>query len=557
MLGLLGTAMLMNPPLTEKTLRVTDFGARPNTEEDATPVFQRVVDAARKSKVPVRIVIPRGTYHFFPTHARRRKAYLSNCTEPFLDATRVIALDLSDLRNVTLDGDHAKFLMRGKMSMVFAERSRNLTLRGVEFDTLRPTVSEITVVEKGDDYCVAEVHRDSKYRIEGDHIVWVGENWEGRHNLVQHYEAKNHTTWRGPDPLANATKITEIAPRRLRIEAPPEALTHVVVNRTYQLRDRTRDEAAMWFSRCRDVQITNVIARTLPSFGLLFQFTQNVTVDGLVTVPAEGSGRTVVAAADVLHFSGCRGQITVKRSLLGYAHDDAINVHGTHLRIVAVEPDGRVRVRFMHPQTFGFQAFTPGDKVEFIRQRTMLPFGDAVVRKVEMVDPHDQLLTLDRPLPPDVELDRDALENATWTPSVEVSHCEFVSIPTRGILVTTRRKVWIHDNKFWRIPMASVLVEDDARGWYESGYVRDLRITDNDFTECHGPVIEVNPQNEKFEGYVHRGLGVERNTFQNCSFPLVSARALDGLSLRGNKPVGVATGEQVQATQCRNVRVEG
>lgn len=551
MLAIVGATLLASPGLT---LRVTDFGLSPDSGQDATPVFQRVIAQARSSRVPVRIVVPRGNYHFFSQHATRRKAYLSNCTEPFRDATRTIALDLSDLRNVSLVGDGAKFLMRGKMTMVVAERSRNLRLQGIEFDSIRPTVSEMTAIEKGDGYWIASIHPDSRFRIQDNRIVWVGENWEGTHNLVQHYDPQRQTTWRDADPVANATRIEQVGPMRLRIEVPPETLSKVTVGWTYQLRDRVRDESAMWFSRCQDVVLEDVIARALPSFGLLFQFTQNVTIRGLEVTPDPASGRTTVAAADILHFSGCRGRIRVLNSTLDAAHDDAINVHGTHLQISDLLPDGRVRVRFMHPQTFGFLAFTAGDKVEFIRQSTMLPYGEAVVRAVEQEDLYHQVLTLDRSLPEGVEVGRDALENATWTPSLEVAHCKIMRVPTRGILVTTRRKVEIHDNLFFRVPMASILVEDDARGWYESGYVRDLRVYKNRFFECRGPVIEINPQNETFGGYVHRGLRVTGNTFERCGSPLVEARALDGLQFQGNRIDGGVDGPAVKAVDVRNAR---
>ena len=55
-----------------------------------------------------------------------------------------------------------------------------------------------------------------------------------------------------------------------------------------------------------------------------------------------------------------------------------------------------------------------------------------------------------------------SVENVTWTPEVEIRNNYFSRIPTRGILVTTRRKVVIEDNVFYRIPMSGVLVSDDV-----------------------------------------------------------------------------------------------
>lgn len=55
-----------------------------------------------------------------------------------------------------------------------------------------------------------------------------------------------------------------------------------------------------------------------------------------------------------------QGKIIVRDCVLGASHDDAINVHGTHLRIVDQPAPNKITVRFMHPQTFGFDAFAVG-----------------------------------------------------------------------------------------------------------------------------------------------------------------------------------------------------
>lgn len=69
----------------------------------------------------------------------------------------------------------------------------------------------------------------------------------------------------------------------------------------------------------------------------------------------------------------------------------------------------------------------------------------------------------------------------------------------------------IEDNVFYRIPMSGVLVSDDARGWYESGPVRDVTIRRNLFMECGSPVIAVMPENDRYEGAVHRNVRIEAN----------------------------------------------
>jgi hypothetical protein len=57
------------------------------------------------------------------------------------------------------------------------------------------------------------------------------------------------------------------------------------------------------------------------------------------------------------------------------------------------------------------------------------------------------LVTLQQPVPKEFQ-HNDVLENVTWTPEVEIRGCRVSRIPTRGFLITTRRRVPVEDNEF-------------------------------------------------------------------------------------------------------------
>lgn len=551
-------ALLLGAIPQATRISVADFGATPNSGKDATPAFQKAIEAVKKARGPVTLVVPPGRYDFFSLRATRRVCYYSNATEPGSDGMRTIAIDLSDVKDVTVDGPGARLVMRGQMTMLVAERAENLTLNGLEFDFARPTVSEIRAVDKGDGYWIGQVHADSKYRLKENRIEWYGEDWSGTHNLVQHYHPL-FRVWRGDDPTAGATAIREEKEGRLRFEVPAQALDQVEVGRIYQFRDTTRKETGMWFNRSRNVTLNKIQIRAMAGFGVLFQFTENVNVNGIEVAPARGSGRTCAAAADILHFSGCRGQIQIQRSILSSAHDDAINIHGTHLRVMERLDERRIRVRFMHPQTWGFLAFAEKDEIEFVRKDTLLPFAKGVVKAVEAPNPHEQILTLEGDVPADLKLDSDAVENVTWTPSVTIAGCEISFVPTRGILVTTRQPVRIIGNTFLRTPMPAVLLEDDAAGWYESGAVHDLLIQGNQFVECANETIQVNPQNQVHAGPVHRNIRIEGNVFNQVGPIAVCAKSTDGLSVVANQfrwKRGTPEADFVRTRDTTNVRVQ-
>lgn len=111
--------------------------------------------------------------------------------------------------------------------------------------------------------------------------------------------------------------------------------------------------------------------------------------------------------------------------------------------------------------------------------------------------------------------------------------------------------------------MSGVLVSDDARGWYESGPVRDVTIRRNLFMECGSPVIAVMPENDRYEGAVHRNVRIEANRFVICQGDeAVSARATDGLIIRDNY-ISVAGDGSVspdaffRTEDCKDVTISG
>ena len=60
------------------------------------------------------------------------------------------------------------------------------------------------------------------------------------------------------------------------------------------------------------------------------------------------------------------------------SQDDGVNVHGTHLQIVAQPSATSIVVQFMQRESYGFLAFFPGDKVQFTRADTLVSFGTCV-----------------------------------------------------------------------------------------------------------------------------------------------------------------------------------
>ncbi|MGM9674786.1 MAG: right-handed parallel beta-helix repeat-containing protein, partial [Bacteroidaceae bacterium] len=293
----------------------------------------------------------------------------------------------------------------------------------------------------------------------------------------------------------------------------------------------------------KNVMLEDVQIHYMHGLGIVSQYTRNVTMRRVKCVPSDTSGRILASSADFMHFSGCSGKVTIQECTFSGAHDDPINVHGTNLRAVDKIDDHTLELRFMHGQSYGFNAYFDGDTVAFVRPSTMERYPSAVVTDVKKISERVVRVSFDRNVPSNLELGHDCVENMTCTPEVEILGCYFTHTNTRGTLVTTPRRVVIEGNTYYKTGMSAILIEGDAEGWFESGPVCDVLIKQNRFVDCAyqggpaGAVIALNPSNTMVDTRypVHRNVRIVDNTFQCSGNPALYAKSTNGLTFTGNK----------------------
>ena len=502
---------------------------------------------------PVTVHFTPGRYDFDPLHAHREAYQISN-TNADPDGLKAVGLHLKQAKHLRISGPGAVIHARGKMIHVCIDACEDITLDGLAFDYHRPTVSEFTVTATGDDFAELVVHKDSAYTIKDGALIWQGEGWTESGGLGQELDLKTGRVKRMKDPLAGL-RFSETKPFHLRATGNHRLKPGLI----YQLRNPFRDYCGAFTRHSRDITWRNVHFRFIHGMGIVSQFSENLTFDSIRIAPDPASGRTTAAWADCIQASGCRGKFLVKNSHFSGAHDDAINIHGTHLRVVESHPERReVKLRFIHDQTFGFPAFLTGDDVEFARRDSLATYGPNRVAGSVLLDPKTMLVALENPLPSDIR-ENDVMENVTWTPEVEIRGCTVRHIPTRGFLCTTRRPVLIEDNDFHATHMPAILIENDANGWFESGPVRDMTIRNNRFHHCGEPGIHINPRNSVPNKSVHRNIRIENNTFHLRDKLAIGAKSTTGLHITGNtihSPQPLSNNSWLHTTDCDDVTVE-
>jgi hypothetical protein len=522
----------------QTVIHASNYGVRSNSFENASTAIQKSIDAC-KVKSDAVLILPGGRIDIWPEGAAKRELYISNSTEnDELPKIKSIAFLFEDCKNLTLDGNNTLVVLHGKMVSFAILNSSNIKIKNIRFDYERPTMSELTIKSITDHSVEAEIHPDSKYVIDNGRIIFYGDGWKTKsYHTIIFEPATNSLRYNNFKPFVES-KAVQLSPFCVRFEGnfsenkfhPGDVLT---------VRDPYRDNCGAFINLSKDIQLEDVKMYFMHGLGIVSQFSENISLLKVVVAPRENSGRIIASFADCFHFSGCRGLVKIDSCFTSGSHDDAVNVHGTHLQIMKLD-GGKIIVRFMHHQTYGFDAFFAGDSIAFVDPKTLMPLGTAKLKAAKLISKHEMEIEVDGTLPSFVKADL-CIENLTWTPEVIIQNSRFERTPTRGLLVTTRRKVVIQNNTFYHTGMFPILIADDALSWFESGAVQDVTIRNNSFEECGynsgSGAIQIAPENhELLPGkMVHRNISIINNTFKMTNEAVVSARSTDRLVFTGNK----------------------
>lgn len=509
---------------------------------DAGKALNDAIKKASKAKGPVEIRLAPGIYNISKEKSLIRYYRISNTASEVEHPTanKHIGLLFKGLHNVTLNGSgKATLLTHGEMTPWVIDSCSNIKFTGLTVDAADPSVPEMTVIERSDNHILAKVNERSRYEIRNGKLYWKGYGWEFTDGIAQLFSPTDGTNLRCDSPIALAKNAEEVAEGTVRFTYAGNA-PKCQSGETFQMRHAIRSEVAGLINRSTDITLYGIRFKFMGNFGVVSQMSTNITVENVTCWADSATERTAVGFADFFQMSGCRGLVKFKNCRFGSAHDDPINIHGTHLKITKSQGD-KLLLKYMHHQTFGFLGFSAGDTLSVTDPTTLLPVGYCTVTDARMTDERNTELTISNMHPVDgktlpTSLEGMIVENRTWCPTVKIEDCFFSVIPTRGILVTTWRPVSITGNHFLKCPMAAILIADDGRSWYESGAVENVSISDNIFEACSNPVISIAPENVLSDaGYVHRNISVTDNTFISNHPVRIGLCSVDGFTFSGNK----------------------
>lgn len=451
------------------------------------------------------------------------------------DGKRFSAVYLNDRKNVIIDGNGATILVHGKMTPILFYRCENITVRNLTIDYAVPTMTEFTVLDSDNGVITIRINEDCLWRVDGNVLYWCGEKgsdgtvyWENACNAPKRYvkvfSPETETTRDFSRNDLTFQKIEVIGKNILKCTLLNSAAV-LKKGEIVQTRNIMRDQVGSMFERCRNLTFENLRVKFMHGLGMVSQFSENITFKNCDFTP--GENRTIASTADFFQFSGCKGNIVIENCCAFGAQDDYVNVHGTHLRVIETDPsECSILVRFMHAESWGFQAFETGDDIEFIRWDTLEPYDDARIIAYEKLNNTDIKIIVSK-LPAGIIAGKDVVENITYRPNLYVRNCNFGPTSGRGILATTGGEVIIENNCFFKLCGPALLIEDDCNFWFESGYTKNITFRNNEVISCNfgktmeiAPVIQCTPKvmNEVYEGFVHERLNVYGNRFLNSLY---------------------------------------
>ncbi|MDY3884390.1 hypothetical protein [Porphyromonas somerae] len=525
---------------------LSDYGAVVNkTTKTNGPALQKLLADAKvasKAGKSVTIHLPKGHLHIYSETLPSYQLFISNHDHR---EQRSVALMVEGFKDLTIKGDNTHLQFHGGVIPLMVKDSEKVTIEGFSIDYPQPAMTQIEVVDinRLSDEVVVQLLPETSYLIKDNQLSVLADSDTIQVYSALPFSADGHMKWGRTDPSFDPKSITEIKAYTLLLKGWGE-VPNLELGDRYALRSYARPFPGIVITDSKRVKVRNVQVHFANGMGLLAQNSSDITLDHFSVSIEEQSPRVFTTVADATHFSGCRGRIISKHGLYENMADDAINVHGTYLRVDSMLSATEMIATFAHPQSFGYNWYHSGDTLRIISRTTLLPIAEVVPRQVEVLSPKQLKITMSEALPETTE--PIAVENITAYATVYFANSIVRNNRARGALFSTPRRVECRGNLFDHTHGSAILLTGDANGWFESGPCEEVIIEDNHFINAltsryqfTDGIISIVPQVQRMiEGaYYHGEVIVRNNRFDMFPSPIVYAQSLRKLVFGNNQVI--------------------
>lgn len=540
-----------------REFNVWDYGILPGTE--CGEQLENLIESIPRDLSEKVIKFQKGDYYIKAQSLKKRMLYITNTAgdEEYPKGETPhrasAALYFDGIKNLTVEGGGARLIVSGKATNCVISNCENFVLKDISIDVSKPDLHSLKVLGKGRHWVDFELGENEDFEFKNGTVIFKGDGFETdvkskarTCSWTNKISAENREiNVRTSHPLASAVKLKMIGGKILR--AYYLSTGKFSEGEIYYLFDNLRQYAGIFVDNSKNVVLQNIAQHFNYSLAVVCQCSENVFLKNLDLTPQKG--RFVTSLADFVQVCLCRGKFSVTDCVFDGAGDDCLNCHGFHFKVEKVNGN-KAYVKFMHPQSHGYNSFRNGDRAAFIDKKTLLQTGECTVVSSKLCDETTVELTVSGDMPEVGYM----IENVSACPELYFARNEIHRIVTRGLLITTRGRTVVEDNHFYAVSMSGILFSDDASNWYESGMCADVTVKNNIFDYCGEHGIMIKPENSVYGGAVHKNIKVLKNTFKKCEKVCFYAKSSSDLQFLNNSVLSAP--KLLKTENCENVTIE-
>lgn len=554
-------------PSAVAVLRVADFGALGDGVHDDAPAITAAFKAAQEDGVPSTMVLEKKVYRLGDNPAAWH------------------CLQMIGHEDLVIVG-HGATLLCGKGNLAFLfEGGRDITVRGITFDTIEPTFTQGEVVAV-DDGGALDVRIMEGYPLPPDEGFLKANDHEahgggGRHMIVFEKGGGERNPRMGSDHLY-IRNITRVSPGVFRFHIKEDYIPPMkgVVPGNWvsygfnkaELTKQTvaaKDKSASTYAQIAANRVGNITFEKLDFFGSLnggirvSDMHGDVTLREVRVIRKPGTRNLLSIPSDALHLMNIRGRLLIENCEVEAPGDDCINVGTLMEHIVTVSKDDRKAMTLCkNDNRYYHYTIREGDSLQFLDTKTKREIGIATVEKVEFDrGRRSHRIVLDRELTDFDPATVLALNLNQMTSSTVIRNNAMRPFMRNAMLVRAQNMT-IETNKLDGT-RGGVMGLNFTTSMDESARLRNIRITGNTISGFHSFGILLSNAYRDPQGVLDaRDLAITGNIFQVGPGRTIRIRGVRNLTIGGNRfeengsPVA-PTAHGIEVDVCVDAKIEG
>lgn len=521
-------------------IRVADFGALGNGKHDDGPALVAAFQAAKDDGVESRVVLEKKIYRLGD------------------DPTAWHCLSLIDHENLIIDGNGAT-LICGEASLAFhIKGGRNITLRGMTFDTERPSFSQGEVIAF-DNSGSLDVKISDGYPEPPDEAFLQANKYEahgggGRHMIVFENGGAARNTRMGNDHLY-IRNITRLSPGVFRFHIKEDyvpSMKGIAVGNgiTYGLNKvqlpsavvAAKNQSASIYGQIAADHVENITFEKLDFFVSLnggirvSDMHGDVTLRQVRMIRKPGSGHFLSMPSDALHLMNIRGKLLIENCHIEAPGDDCLNVGTLLEKIVDYAPEVPNAMTLTTTDNhYYYYTIRKGDALQFLDTKANRVIGVANVENVEFIaQRRSHRIVLDRALPALVPANVVVLNLNQMTSSTVIRN-NVMTPYMRNAMLVRAQNMTIEGNKLDG-SHGGVMGLNFTYSMGESARMRNVNIAGNTFSGFQSSAIIMANAYRDQQGVLEaQDFSITNNSFQLGSGKAMRVRGVLNLRMSGNR----------------------